>query len=485
MAHQFHSIDGSGNNLGDVTLNQAGTGLIRVTQRRPTVFDVNPRTISNDVIGQGVAEVANKQGLNELFTTFGQFIDHDLDLVRAGGADISVPIPAGDRFFPDGSVIPVTRAQVDASGNPINTITGWIDGSQIYGSDATTANALKASDGAHLLTSDGNNLPLVNGRFRAGDVRVNENDYLTSLQTVWMREHNWQVDRLAAANPTLTGDSLYQEARAIVIGELQDVVYHEWLPKLLGNGAIKRYAGYNPAVDAGVSAEFAGAAFRFGHSMVGDDIRHVGANGELLDTRTLAQDFTDDSAAFLINGGADTLLRSQVTETGNVLDARIVNSLRNFLVDGGPVSDLAATNIRRGEDFGIGTLNQVRRDLGLHEYKSFDQITNDKATSKALQATYGTVDAVDLWVGGLAEAHVKGGQVGQTFSAIISDQFARLRDGDRLWYQNTGADGPGFTRAEIHAITDTNFADIVARNTDLTNLSGDAFLTQHPPGFPA
>jgi peroxidase len=254
---------------------------------------------------------------------------------------------------------------------------------------------------------------------------------------------------------------------------------------LLGNGAIKRYAGYDPAVDAGVSAEFAGAAFRFGHSMVGDDIRHVGANGELLDTRTLAQDFTDDSAAFLINGGADTLLRSQVTETGNVLDARIVNSLRNFLVDGGPVSDLAATNIRRGEDFGIGTLNQVRRDLGLHEYKSFDQITNDKATSKALQATYGTVDAVDLWVGGLAEAHVKGGQVGQTFSAIISDQFARLRDGDRLWYQNTGADGPGFTRAEIHAITDTNFADILARNTDLTNLGGDAFLTQHPPGFPA
>src|SRR3954464_567786 len=105
MATQFRSVDGSGNKLADISLNQAGDGLLRTTVQHPTVFDFNPRVISNAVIGQGEASVPNKAGLSELFTTFGQFLDHDLDLVRAGGLDISVTVPAGDQFFPAGSPI--------------------------------------------------------------------------------------------------------------------------------------------------------------------------------------------------------------------------------------------------------------------------------------------------------------------------------------------------------------------------------------------
>lgn len=472
------SVDGSGNNLARPTMNQAGTGLVRDTLQHDLIFDFNPRVISNAVVGQGVAETPNSAGLNELFTTFGQFLDHDLDLVRAGGADISVVVPQGDQFFPAGSPIPVTRAQLNAQGQPINTITGWIDGSQIYGSSQAVADSLKAPDGAHLLTSTGNNLPLVNNRFQAGDVRVQENDYLTSLQTVWMREHNFQVDKLSASNPGLVGDALYQQARATVVAELQDVIYHEWLPHLLGNGSIKKYSGYNPAVDASISPEFAGAAFRFGHSLVGDDIRKVDNAGNLLEARSLAADFLDGTDQFLTNGGTNSLLRAQLGEEANELDARIVSSLRNFLVDGGPVSDLAATNIRRGEDFGLGTLNQTRHDLGLHEYNNVNSLTNDKGTRDALLSVYPTVNDVDLWVGGLAEKHTKGGQVGETFNKILTDQFTALRDGDRFYYENTQADGPGFTQAQINAITAGSFHDILARNTDISAslLHNDAFI---------
>ena len=64
----------------------------------------------------------------------------------------------------------------------INNITGWLDGSMVYGSTKAVANSLRAPDG-HLLTSDGDNLPLnAAGRMVAGDVRVQENPGLTSLQ---------------------------------------------------------------------------------------------------------------------------------------------------------------------------------------------------------------------------------------------------------------------------------------------------------------
>src|SRR3954468_9327643 len=94
----FRSIDGSGNNLADPLMNAAGQPLERLTDKVPFETDINPRVISNLVIGQGNPEVPNKLGLSELWTTMGQFIDHDLDLVRSGGADISIPVPADDKF---------------------------------------------------------------------------------------------------------------------------------------------------------------------------------------------------------------------------------------------------------------------------------------------------------------------------------------------------------------------------------------------------
>ena len=90
----------------------------------------------------------------------------------------------------------------------INTITGWLDGSMVYGSDQATADSLRLPDG-HMKTSAGNNLPIVDTAqgpaFAAGDVRAQENPDLTALQTLFVREHNYQVDllhrdiRLAAA----------------------------------------------------------------------------------------------------------------------------------------------------------------------------------------------------------------------------------------------------------------------------------------------
>ena len=80
------------------------------------------------------------------------------------------------------------------------------------------------------------------------------------------------------------------------------------------------------------------------------------------------------------------------------------------------------------------------------------------------------MDKVDLWVGGLAENHVNGGSMGQTFTKIIADQFQRLRDGDRFFYMNQ------FHGAQLAAIQNTSLADIIARNTRTTNLQDNVFF---------
>jgi peroxidase len=40
-----------------------------------------------------------------------------------------------------------------------------------------------------------------------------------------------------------------------------NITYNEWLPHLLGKGAIQPYHGYNPDADARITEEFAGAPY--------------------------------------------------------------------------------------------------------------------------------------------------------------------------------------------------------------------------------
>jgi peroxidase len=489
---QFRSVDGSGNNLADPTMNQAGTDFARVA---PANFSdgisamtpgPNPREISNIVVaqadtGEDGPHLTDDSGtaLSGMMYAWGQFVDHDLDLEKGGTTtDISIAVPQNDPFLPPGSTIPLTRVAIDpatgVAGHPataINTITGWLDGSQVYGSDAATAASLRTADG-HMKTSAGNNLPIdpQSGMFMAGDVRAQENPDLTALQTLFVREHNYQVDQLQKEHPNWNGDKLYEMAKAITTAEMVNITYSEFLPHLLGKDAIQPYHGYDPTVDARISEEFEGAAYRFGHSIVSDEISAISNIGAFTSEQTLTESFFENPAVFSATG-ADGLLRHLSGDLANPLDTHLVDGLRNLLVDPPDGVDLAAINIQRGHDLGLGTLNQTREALGLTPYTSFDQITSDPATAAALAEAYGSVDAIDLWTGGLAEDHVAGSVIGSTFGRIIGDQFTALRDGDRYYFENQG-----FDKQTLNEIKGTTLSDLIVRDTDTTAMQSDAFV---------
>jgi peroxidase len=483
---EYRSIDGSGNNLANTEFNSAGSDFTRAGPAHfadgvsMPVDGPNPRMISNVVVGEGNADQANAEGLSGMMYAWGQFIDHDLDLANADGVThIDIPVPNGDPVFGDGSVIALTRAIVDPATGPgtgkpataVNAITGWLDGSMVYGSDAATAASLRLADG-HMKTSEGNNLPIENGQFLAGDVRAQENPSLTALQTLFLREHNYQVDQLKAAHPDWSGDQLYDQARAIVSAEIANITYSEFLPHLLGPNAIPAYKGYDPSVDPRITEEFAGAAFRFGHSIVSAETERIDENGAVVGpSLELAQTFFMTPADFTAASGADGFLRHLASDPSQAMDARIVDDLRNFLVDPPDGMDLAAINIQRGRDLGLGTLNQTREALGLKPYTDFSQVSDDPATVKALEQAFGSVDKIDLWTGGLSEAHMAGAMVGETFGTIIANQFTALRDGDRLYFENAG-----FDPKTLGMIEGTTLADIIKRDTDTKNIQDDVFV---------
>src|SRR5262249_55136858 len=118
-----------------------------------------------------------------------------------------------------------------------------------------------------------------NQLFAAGDVRANENIELSAVQTLFMREHNRIAGRIQQANPTMSDEDIYQNARAIVIAEIQSITFNEFLPALLGPGRIAGYRGYNPNVNPGISNEFSTAGYRLGHSLVAPDVEFLNPDG--------------------------------------------------------------------------------------------------------------------------------------------------------------------------------------------------------------
>jgi len=450
------------------------------------------RAISNGVADQPEGTpLPNSVNASDFVWQWGQFIDHDLDLTDGAEESADILVPAGDPFFdPTGTgteVITFNRALFDSAtgtdaSNPReqeNEITSWIDGSMVYGSDDDRNAALREPGTAFLKTSAGNLLPfntdsLTNANgfvtdpttlFLAGDIRANEQLGLTVMHTLFVREHNRIAQSLLDDDPGADPDVVYEHARRMVIAKIQVITYDEWLPALIGANAIAPYSGYDASVNPTIFNEFSVAAFRLGHSMLNEQIVRLDASGAVI-----ADGNVDLKTAFFAGPSIltsetdlDPILRGFASQLHQEIDAKVIDDIRNFLF-GQPGSggfDLASLNIQRGRDHGVPGYNDMREAMGLVRVTQFGQITSDAELADALFDTYGDVNEIDLWVGGLSEDAVAGSQLGELFQEILIQQFTALRDGDRFWWETH------LTADERDRVRDTTLAEIIRDNTNI------------------
>ncbi len=472
----------------------------------------------------------DKNSLSDFGYAFGQFMDHDLDLTQGSGASNPISVPAGDPIGgPNDTPLAFNRSATDpntgtGTNNPLqnpNSITSYFDLSQVYGSDKATDDALRTLSGGLMKTSPGGLPPLDNTTYFTsaqlaainapeggmanngpaptstlyvtGDTRGNENVELTALQALFLDNHNKIATELHKQNPSWTDEQLFQEARKLNIAEYQSVIYNEWIPAVLGQNALSSYKGYNSNVNASISDEFSSVAFRFGHSLLSGEIGRAGNNGQAVsDSIPLSQDFFDpailngqgqpsitDPYTGLQSSDIGAILKADADGVSQAMDLSAINDVRNLLfnevVPGvGFGQDLMALDVQRARDQGIGSYNQLRVAYGLPAVTSFAQITSNVQVQQELQQAYGNVNNIDPFEGGLAEDHVKGSDVGPLFQAIMVNQFSRLRDGDRFFFQNEK-----FTSAEKAILNQGgSLAKVIEGNTNVTNLQSDVFLFQ-------
>ncbi|XP_064164290.1 eosinophil peroxidase-like isoform X1 [Anguilla rostrata] len=495
------------------------------------------REVSNRILA--ASRVGNDQAFTFLLTIFGQWVDHDLTStpmspsIRSFSNGVNcetscerispcfpIPIPKEDpRFSQNTRCLPFMRsAPACKKGNnvreQINSLTAYLDVGQVYGSEDALARNLRdftnnggllrinqrfKDGGRELLpfTTKAPNMCATRRKitnssgleevpcFIAGDERVDENTGLTSLHTLFLREHNRLARALRQLNPHWNGETLYQEARKIMGGYHQVIIFRDYLKAIVGPNAFSRflskYPGYNEKVDPTIANVFATAAYRFAHLAIQPFIFRLDENYR---EHTKFPSVPLHKAFFtpwrvVFEGGIDPLIRGLVGRPAklNIQDQMMVDSLRDrlFQFTDHVALDLGALNMQRGRDHGIPGYNEWRRFCGLSQPKNLAQLARvlkNHSLAKRLLKLYGTPANIDVWLGGVAEPFVPGGRVGPLFACLIANQFQKIRQGDRLWWQNKDV----FTIRQRASLASVSLARIICDNTGIRDVPRDPFL---------
>ncbi len=225
---------------------------------------------------------------------------------------------------------------------------------------------------------------MLDSHFMAGDGRVNENIGLTAVHQVFHAEHNRLADDIKTVVQTeLTpaeladwqlapgiwnGERLFQAARFVTEMEYQHLAFEEFARKV--QPMVNLFAGYDTSVDPALTAEFAQAVYRFGHSMLTETVARTTPQGvkddiPLLDAFLTPQAYTapvvGSTARRTPRQAAGDIVRGMTDQAGNEIDEFVTEALRNKLL--GLPLDLATLNMARARETGMPSLNGARRDF--------------------------------------------------------------------------------------------------------------------------
>ncbi|KAJ7311206.1 hypothetical protein JRQ81_006817 [Phrynocephalus forsythii] len=437
---------------------------------------------------------------------------------------LNLPIPKGDPVFdPSGSgdvVLPFQRMQwapetgqsPNAPREQVNGVTGWLDGSAIYGPSHSWCDSLRDFSEGKLLSGEDGAFPKqtratslmwkaldpatrqsgAQGLFDFGNAKGNENPFLQAVGIVWFRYHNYWAKKLATTY-SWSDELLFQHARKQVIAVYQNIVLYEWLPAFLRKKTITPYNGYKQHVDARISPEFVAASALFLGTMAPSGVykrnstcdiqKVVNINGSLSPALRLCNSYwSRENPNLKTARDVDELLLGMSSQIAEQEDNIVVDDLRDYWYGTVKYSrmDFVASWIQRARDLGLSTYNKVREFFNLKPAKEWQEIVQGNQTLlEEVSALYGNnTGRLEMLIGGLLEPNAT------LFHTIIEDQFLRLRDGDRFWFENTK--NCLFSDKDIQEIRNTTFSVVLEAVTSMGSgkLQKNVFQAKDGEGCP-
>lgn len=443
---------------------------------------LSAREISNIVLHQfDDSTVANNNKLREFTTFMGQFLDHSIVLtsndMRKKSSRQNILVPRNDPRCALGYLHFNRNVKANSKGKTrgpgwrraINVLSSAVDLFGVYGSERLSKDLRENNCGRMRTSDDGKNLlprndeeineedskmnaPMFESRerrkqyFIAGDVRSNENPQLTVFHTLFVRHHNFLAGELARLFPERKCDDdwVFENARRANQVHFQAIIFSEYFEVMTGTKlddcrtTADGFQCHDQSVDVAISDIFATAAFRVGHTMVGNHIHRLDQYGNSLGDLGLKDAFFSE-ASRLTSDGIEPYLRGILRHQAQKVDHHIVDALRNLLfenIDTEEGFDLVSLNIQRGRDNNLPSFAKLKQRFLGRSVTQFHHITSDRYLQGQLKQAYKSASKVEAYIGLLCEDHEPGKVMGPTMIAIWIEEFKRLRHGDYYYYQN-------------------------------------------------
>ncbi|MDF2971361.1 MAG: catalase [Microvirga sp.] len=478
------TFDGTYNDLADPNMGAVGAAFGRnmPPAYRPDLFNVpNPVEVSKQLLYRDTFIPA--KSLNILAAAWIQFQVHDWvnhARYKLGQKDVEVELPKGMTWAnrvggPAEQVMRIAdnkEFRTGANDQPpilfANAASHWWDGSEVYGPDAKSANALREQingiAGAKLRL-DGGYLPTdCKGSETTG---FNESWWLglSAMHTLFAREHNTVCEALRSEYPHWSDEQVYQTARLVVSALIAKIHTIEWTPAILGTRAIEIALNSNwsgpPASDwltrlalwivdthalkgipktqpdhhaapYSLTEEFA-TVYRM-HPLLPDDYQLFDyGNGSLLATKSFLDiqgDKTDDVMRQIKL--TNVLYSFGMAYPGAIVLHNFPRTLQAFQRDG-ELIDLSVVDLVRTRRRGVPRYNDFRAGLHKPRVRRFEDLTSDPESVRRLREVYrDDIDLVDTMVGLFAETPPLGFGFSDTAFRVFLLMASRRLQSDRF-----------------------------------------------------
>jgi hypothetical protein len=377
------------------------------------------------------------------------------------------------------------RAPHNDNGEYTSLVSGCTDASFVYGSSKAHSLMLRAFvDGllrehTRIVGYPPVNCPASMGMlnplglpasqlFCLGDVRGNENVFLTSLHILFFREHNRLARALKQAHPTWSDQQLFDKARALVIAQQQKIAFYDYTAAILGEARVPRdYDGYKDTGPVAIPVEFSQAVFRINHAQIANDVLYF-VNDGVMERFSLERFFFNIGE--VASRGIDGFLQGLLHQPAQEIGWRTATLMTSH--------HIIAADVCRSRDFGMPDYKTAAKLLLNKHIESVSDITSDMVTQYRLTGLYGTsMDNIDLFIGGLSEDKLDNAQMGPLFAHIYLETIRSVRDCDPYWFEND--DYAYLDEADKQWVWQRTLADVILDNTALSCVQSDALHMPH------